>query len=153
MSFLELKVPPPVVALTIGSGMWLAAKYGLMFSFGNPWRISLAATFVATGMFFGLGAILTFLRASTTVNPHKPHSTSTMITSGIYTISRNPMYLGVLLMLGGWAIHLSNFMAIALLPLFVVYITRFQIVPEEQALQAKFGSEFSAYMASVRRWL
>jgi len=153
MSFLELKVPPPAVALLLALSMWLAAKHLPFFAFAIGWRIALATTFVAAGMIFALAAIVAFLRASTTVNPHRPGATSTMVTSGIYSLSRNPMYLGVLLVLTGWAAFLSNLLAIALLPAFVVYMSRFQILPEERVLHTKFGSEFTAYKASVRKWL
>jgi protein-S-isoprenylcysteine O-methyltransferase Ste14 len=96
---------------------------------------------------------MAFHRARTTVNPFKPTETSTIVTAGIYRVSRNPMYLGLLFLLAGWAIMLSNVAAVAMLPAFVAYMTRIQIQPEERALQAKFGSEFTDYKGSVRRWL
>ena len=78
---------------------------------------------------------------------------SNMVTSGIYRFSRNPMYLGFFLALAGWATYLSHLLAFALLPLFVLYINRFQILPEERALSDKFPQEYTAYKGSVRRWL
>ena len=153
MSFLELRIPPPVVALLVGLSMWFAARHIGAFAFVIPWRTALASSLVAAGMLFALAAIVSFFQAKTTVNPHRPHATSTMVTSGVYQFSRNPMYLGVLLVLCGWAIWLSNLLAIALLATFVAYISRFQILPEERILRTKFGPEFAAYTASVRRWL
>jgi len=153
LSFLELKIPPPIVALLVGLSMWLAARYIPAFAFVTPWRTALASSLVAAGVLFALAAIVSFFRAQTTVNPHRPHATSTMVTSGVYQLSRNPMYLGVLLVLSGWAIWLSSLLAIALLAAFVAYISRFQILPEERILHAKFDPEFAAYKASVRRWL
>ena len=153
MSFLELKIPPPIVALLVGLSMWLVARFIPAFAFATAWHAALASSLVAVGVLFALAAIVSFFRARTTVNPHRPHATSTMVTSGVYQLSRNPMYLGVLLALSGWAIWLSNFLAIALLAAFVAYISRFQILPEERILLAKFSSEFTAYKASVRRWL
>lgn len=76
-----------------------------------------------------------------------------MVTSGVYRVSRNPMYLGFLLALAWWVVFLSHLLAFALLPLFMWYMNRFQIVPEERALAAKFGSEFTEYSRAVRRWL
>ena len=153
MSFLELKIPPPIVALLVGLSMWLVARFIPAFAFATPWHAVLASCLAAAGMLFALAAIVSFFRAKTTVNPHRPKATSSMVTSGVYQLSRNPMYLGVLLVLSGWAIWLSNLLAIALLAAFVAYISRFQILPEERILYAKFGSEFAAYKASVRRWL
>ena len=63
------------------------------------------------------------------------------------------MYLGLLLVLLGWAIHLSNALAVLLLPALILYMNRFQIVPEERALATRFGQEFAAYKSRVRRWL
>jgi len=153
MNFLELKIPPPIVALLVGLSMWLTNRYTPAFTFITPWHAALAIGMAGAGGLFALAAIVSFFKAKTTVNPHRPKATSAMVTSGVYQVSRNPMYLGVLLVLSGWAIWLSNLLAIALLAAFVAYISRFQILPEERILHAKFGSEFTAYKASVRRWL
>ena len=83
----------------------------------------------------------------------KPGETTALVAVGVYKLTRNPMYLGMLLMLIGWAIFLSNVVAFAFLPVFVLYINRFQIEPEERVLALKFGSEFAAYQTRVRRWL
>lgn len=112
-----------------------------------------AFIFCTVGVAIILAGFLAFLRAKTTVNPLTPEATTAMVTSGIYRFSRNPMYLGFLVVLTGWAMYLSNLLAFAFLPLFVLYINRFQIVPEERALCAKFSHVFTAYKCSVRRWL
>ena len=83
----------------------------------------------------------------------RPDSTSSLVVSGIYKYTRNPMYLGFLLVLLGWATFLSNITALALLPVFVVYMNRFQIGPEERALGSLFAQEYKAYHARVRRWI
>jgi len=76
-----------------------------------------------------------------------------MVTSGIYRLSRNPMYVGILLMLAAWAVYLANILSASWLPLFVGYMNRFQITPEENALLAKFGGAYASYLKTVRRWL
>ena len=96
---------------------------------------------------------MAFRRAKTTVNPITPEATTTMVTSGLYRFSRNPMYLGLLVVLIGWALFLSHPLAFAVLPLFVLYMNRFQIIPEEQILSAKFAHQFTAYKETVRRWV
>ena len=97
--------------------------------------------------------IVSFVRARTTVNPMKPESSSTLIVSGIYGLTRNPMYLGLLLILIGWAVFISNILAFVVLPAFVIYINRFQIDPEERALASRFRDDFVQYASRVRRWL
>lgn len=149
---LELKVPPLALVFLIGALMWLISAYA-MFTIALPWRSTFAIVVCTVGIAIVLAGVLTFRRAKTTVNPLTPQATTSMVTSGIYRFTRNPMYLGFLLVLAGWAMYLSNLLAFALLPLFVWYMSRFQIVPEERALGEKFSQAFTAYKGSVRRWL
>jgi protein-S-isoprenylcysteine O-methyltransferase Ste14 len=114
----------------------------------------LAATilFLCSGMLM-LAGVIEFRRAKTTVNPLTPEASSMVVRSGIYRYSRNPMYLGMLLGLGGLATLLANPFNLMLLPLFVLFLNQFQIIPEENALIDKFGQDFRDYQAQVRRWL
>ncbi|HEV8366930.1 MAG TPA: isoprenylcysteine carboxylmethyltransferase family protein, partial [Pyrinomonadaceae bacterium] len=75
------------------------------------------------------------------------------VSTGVYRFTRNPMYLGLLLTLLGWAAFLSNPASLLFVPIFVLYINRFQIKPEEQVLSSLFGAEYMAYKSRVRRWL
>jgi protein-S-isoprenylcysteine O-methyltransferase Ste14 len=97
-------------------------------------------------------AIFQFWRAHTTINPHKPESATTLVTSGVYAWTRNPMYLGLSLLLLGWAINLGTLTPLVLAPLFVPLIRHVQVRPEEQALQARFGQDYARYCQSVNRW-
>ncbi|MEQ1526428.1 MAG: isoprenylcysteine carboxylmethyltransferase family protein [Gallionella sp.] len=94
-----------------------------------------------------------FFRAKTTFNPMNPNNTSHLVTTGLYRISRNPMYLGLLLMLIGWVMYLGSISPILLLPLFVWLLTKMQIEPEEKILIDKFGQEYQDYQQRVRRWI
>jgi len=152
LNVLELKVPPLALVFLFGGPMWLVSAYSL-FTIALPWGSVFAVIFYTVGSAIVLAGILTFRRMETTVNPLTPEATTTMVTSGIYRFTRNPMYLGFLLVLVGWAIHLSNLPAFAFLPLFVWYMNRFQIQPEERALASKFPEVFTAYKRSVRRWI
>ena len=152
LNVLELKVPPVALVLLFAALMWLASAYSPL-TVVLPWRDAIALTFCSAGLAIALAGVLSFRRAKTTVNPLTPEATTAMVTSGVYRFSRNPMYLGFFLALAGWAIYLSHLLAIALLPLFVLYINRFQIPPEERTLSEKFPQEFTAYKGSVRRWL
>ena len=128
---LELKVPPLALVFLFGGLMWLVSAYSV-FTIALPWRSAFALIFYTGGSAIVLAGVLTFRRMKTTVNPFTPEASTTMVTLGIYRFTRNPMYLGFLLVLTGWAIHLSNLLAFAFLPLFVWYMNRFQIQPEEE---------------------
>lgn len=153
MSSLELRVPPPVVMVVVALFMWLAARAVAALDFQMPARGTLAIAIALTGLAIAVFAVFQFRRAGTTPNPMKPHDSATVVVTGVYRYSRNPMYVGDLLILAGWAIWLANAAAFLGLPLFVAYLNRFQISAEERALQARFGAAYAAYRAAVRRWL
>lgn len=153
MHVLDLKVPPAGLGLFMAALMWLASWAMPAFGFIFPAREFLSVSVAVAGVVVcGLG-IASFRRARTTVNPMKPDSTSSLVVSGIYRLTRNPMYLGFLLILLGWAMFLSNVLAFLFLPAFIFYMNRFQIEPEEKALTSLFGRQFVAYTSRVRRWL
>jgi protein-S-isoprenylcysteine O-methyltransferase Ste14 len=153
MSSLELKIPPPVVALLVALAMWGIASLTPSVEVPLIFRVTAALVLFGAGILVRLAAQLAFLRARTTVNPLNPSRSSSIVRGGAYRFSRNPMYLGRLLQLSGWAAFLANAFALLPLPLFVWYITRFQILPEERALSEQFDSEYAAYRQVVRRWL
>ena len=153
MRFLELKIPPPLVTLCFAFLMWLVSSASTPFAVPYPLRLSVALVLVFVGVSAGLAGVVSFRRAKTTVNPLKPAAASSLVNSGIYRMTRNPMYLGMLLQLLGWAVYLSNAVAFLFVPLYVLYLNRFQIAPEEQALFALFGADFTAYKDKVRRWI
>ena len=153
MRGLELKIPPPAVALVTALLMWLVSRATPAFGFVFPARNVFAISLAAAGVTTAISGVITFRRARTTVNPLKPESASSLVNWGVYSVTRNPMYLGLLLVLTGWAIFLSNLLGFLFLPAFVLYINRFQIAPEERALTSLFGRDFVAYQSRVRRWL
>lgn len=150
---LELKVPPVVVTLACGAAMWLVAGATPQWNFEINGAGFLAATLAAMGaLIAGLG-IMAFRQAKTTVNPMSPDAAASLVVAGIYRWTRNPMYLGMLLVLTGWAFLLGSAVVFLALPGFVFYLNRFQIKPEERILTARFGDQFTRYCAAVRRWL
>lgn len=153
MQSLELKIPPPAVALLIASIMWGISLVTPLLDLSMFLRVTTAVTIALAGMGVGLAGIFAFRRARTTVNPMKPENTSSLVSSGIYRATRNPMYVGVLFVLIAWAIFLSSVWALFGPVAFVLYITRFQIEPEERVLLSMFPAEYAAYKARVRRWL
>ncbi len=132
--------------------MWLISRAAPPLHFDLPAHRWLAGVLVSTGFLTGISGVVTFLKAKTTVDPTKPRASS-LVTWGVYAISRNPMYLGGVIMLLGWAFFLLNALAFLFLPVYVLYIDRFQIAPEERALTSLFGETYVAYQARVRRWL
>lgn len=150
---LELKIPPPVVALACGFGAWqlCAGVPGLAFDW--PGRVAMAVLVASVGFSFDVVSILRFFAVRTTVNPLTPGKSERLVTDGLYRHTRNPMYVGLLLALCGLALYLGNPLALAAPAVFVAYITRFQIIPEERMLAAKFGADYDDYRAAVRRWL
>lgn len=153
MNALELKLPPPLVALAVAVLMWLASRVTAPIELPFAFRIGTVIAFALLGFCIDLTGLISFRRARTTINPTRPMAASSLVSTGIYRYTRNPMYLGLLIELLAWAVFLSNVLALLLVPLFVLYINRFQIAPEERALAAIFGAEFAAYKGRVRRWL
>ena len=118
-----------------------------------PGRIVIAVAVAFVGGFFGIGGIVAFHRAKTTIHPMNPSEASSLVVNGVYTHTRNPMYLGLLIVLFSWSVYLAHPATLVLLPGFVAYMNRFQIIPEERAMASNFGADFEAYRARVRRWL
>jgi len=153
LRFLEAKVPPPLVALVTAVGMWLATWVTPVVPEAGFVRLPIACALAAAGVALGIAGSLAFRAAGTTVNPLKPERASHLVVAGVYRITRNPMYLGLLLGLAALAAYLAALLALAGPVVFAVYIHRFQIKPEERALEAKFGSAYIDYRQRVRRWL
>jgi protein-S-isoprenylcysteine O-methyltransferase Ste14 len=149
LSRLELKLPPPLVAL-------LCAAWGWEFAGAAErpaWRLLLAFALGASGLAIALSGVFAFLAAKTTISPLDPNASTTIVTSGIYSRTRNPMYLGVTIILCGWAAHLWTPWALLAPAAFALYVTRFQILPEERILRSNFGAPYEDYLGRVRRWL
>ncbi len=150
---LELKVPPVALVLVTAALMWLGAWLVPQLSFATPGRYFFSAGVALIGTFVSVLGVVSFRRARTTVNPMKPGSASSLVVAGIYRMTRNPMYLGFLLILLAWATWLSNALAFLPIPFYVAYMNAFQIRPEERALEGLFGERFATYSGRVRRWI
>jgi len=146
-------IPPPILGIIIGVGMWAVDHFATGYSLEFTGRALIAAVVVATGVVIDVIAIYAFFKAKTTVNPLQPEKANTLVISGLYQFSRNPMYLGMLLILIGWAIYLSNPLNLLLLCMFVLTINTLQIIPEEKVLEIRFGQQYSDYKNRVRRWI
>lgn len=150
---LDLRVPPLVVMAVIGAASWFAARGVPSLQFDYPGRPWVAAVFAGLGLAFSVAGVASFRRARTTVNPINPEGVTALVVSGVYRVTRNPMYLGFLCCLLAETAWLAHPVALAGAAAFVLYMNRFQIVPEERVLAARFGSDYHTYTRRVRRWL
>jgi protein-S-isoprenylcysteine O-methyltransferase Ste14 len=151
--WLELRVPPVLVWLlfaVVAVGLRGLAP-GLGYS--SAWTPIAAAVLALVGLALALSGIVKFVRVGTTVHPTQPSRASRVVRTGIYRLSRNPMYLGLALLLAALATWLSHPLPFLAVPAFVLYMNRFQIRPEERALLEKFGEPYAEYLRTVRRWI
>ncbi len=147
-------IPPLALVALLAVLMWLAARAFPQAGMSLPGRGFICAATGAAGLAICALGILPFRRARTTVDPTRPERASALVTTGIYSVTRNPMYLGMLLVIVAWGLYLANTVGLIMAPLvFVLYIDRVQIPREERALAAAFGGDYSEYSSRVRRWL
>lgn len=151
-AMLKTRIPPPIYALLTAWGMWLLHHHMPILQCWNfPWR-HLAWIPVGGGLILDGWSVWLFFQHRTTVNPMKPANARSLVTGGFYQYTRNPMYLGLLLLLFGWAIWLGSLSPYFLLPLFVMLLNELQIKPEENALTSYFCEEYIRYKSRVGRW-
>lgn len=133
--------------------MWLLGRYFPLLRFDYQALTLTGILLIGGGLLLDVAALLQFRKARTTINPLRPENSSTIVTSGVYRVSRNPMYLGMLTVLTGIALLLKALAGFFLLPVFVLLINRLQIIPEEHTLLRLFGAPYDAYLKSVRCWI
>jgi protein-S-isoprenylcysteine O-methyltransferase Ste14 len=150
---LELKVPPPVVTVVLAAAMYAADRMFPGLRVASFASALLAWVLAGSGLLIFVSAIVSIVRAGTTIDPRKPELTRKLVTGGMYRWSRNPVYLGDVLLLLAWATYLANPIAFAMVPVFVAWMNAFQIAPEERLLRARFGDAYEQYCRRVRRWL
>jgi len=150
---MELKVIP-IVQVIIAMAL-MAAIQSTIPTFAYTLQLSnyISGSLVFIGIIIGFSAIYSFRKHQTTVNPSKPESSSTVVNSGIYHYSRNPMYVAMLLALLAYAFYLENLLAFVICGVFIWYISKYQIIPEERMLEKLFGQEYQHYCQQVRRWI
>ena len=149
------KIPPPIVLALFGLLIYFEDKYFFVSITAelDHQRIYTLCIAIVGFCIIALG-MLEFHKAKTTVHPLKLDKSSSVVNSGIYRFTRNPMYLGLVILLIAFCVKLGDiFGLIFILPLFIGFMTKFQIKPEEEAMAKLFGEDFLAYKRKVRRWL
>ena len=152
MKALELKIHPPIVLLFCLCLAYVLSHYLPLLALPSILS-SLYGYIGATGVLLSLAGIWEFRKAKTTIDPTKPENASQLVSGGVYRITRNPMYLGMLFINIATIFKFSNYYGFIALPVFIVYITQFQIKPEERIIEDVFGEEYVHYKKKVRRWL
>lgn len=150
---MTIRIPPVIQALSWAVIIWAIAVFTPALTFTLPGRYALVFVFVGFGIVVELASVFGFIKARTTVDPINLSHSSELVTTGLYKVSRNPMYLGMLLLLIAWALFLTNLFCILSVIGFVIVMNEIQIKPEERALEEIFGDEFLSYKNRVRRWI
>ena len=150
---MELKIIPVIQVLIAASVMIVIQFTTPNFHYFFAFNQLIAMSLLTVAFIIGVLAIYCFKVHQTTVNPISIEKTSKVVDTGIYRYSRNPMYLAMLLALFALAVYLSHWLTWLVLPFFIVYITRYQIIPEERSLRNNFGQDYLLYTNKVRRWL
>jgi protein-S-isoprenylcysteine O-methyltransferase Ste14 len=153
MSALELRIPPLALFILFAVMIWAAGAYLPVGNIALPGCRAVAVIAFLLGWGVVGAGVFEFRRRKTTMSPFSPERTASVVSSGIYRWTRNPMYLGMALALFGVAAWRSSLPGFAVVLLFCLYLTRFQIQPEERMLLKLFGAEYAAYMNQVRRWI
>jgi protein-S-isoprenylcysteine O-methyltransferase Ste14 len=153
MANLRLKIPPLIQAAACILAMWLLSRYLPLISFEIIFRTAIAAFISAIGGLIGVAGIISFRQAKTTVDPRTPDKTNELVIVGIYNYTRNPMYLGLLLVLISLAVFFGAMSSFLTIPIFIWIMNRLQIEPEEETLEELFGESYGEYKLKVRRWL
>ena len=155
---MRLKIPPPIVALVCILLMGLNAiptQFATIeFEILNLPVLKIGSVvLLIVGLSINITAFLSFRKAETTVNPLKPETAGHLVSTGLYRFTRNPMYLGMLIVIIAWNLWLANWISFVGPILFIAFITRFQIIPEEQALEKLFPDDYAKFKQATRRWL
>ncbi len=147
---LETKIPPPLITLICILIIFFFEKE---FIFFEDWNIYISGFFLLWGLIIIAFAVFKFAKTKTTVDPTKPSKTSSLVISGIYRITRNPMYIGMLFLIISFTFYKLSLVGAIVIPSFIFYINKYQIEPEEYEMRKKFGENFEDYCKKVDRWI
>ncbi len=150
---LKNKIPPPVIMLFSIGLVWLFQRYIPIIEFTIPFKLYVCIAIFLLGIFLAVHSVFGFLRAKTTINPIALKETNSLVTSGLYRYTRNPMYLGMALIIASAILFYGALSGGFSLIFFVVALNQLQIMPEEKVLEEIFGAEYTTFKSRVRRWI
>jgi protein-S-isoprenylcysteine O-methyltransferase Ste14 len=148
---MHTKIPPPLVTLVFGLAIYFSRRLFPIIEFEHASILSFI--FLTIGLFVLISAARAFKVSKTTINPLKPEQATSLVTVGIFRLSRNPMYLGMAFILSSLTLSFNLIGGAMFVALFCMYITTYQIIPEELAMKKIFPQEFDDYAQSTRRWM
>lgn len=148
-------IPPPLVFLICGALMWLTARMWPSVDFTFPYNKVVFWIVLLAGLSVLIVGVTRIMKHKTVIHPgrHSLPKATALVTTGVFRYTRNPIYLGAAMMLIAWTIYLENWLSAVGVVIFVAFITRYQIKPEEDALEKIFGAEYVRYKKKVRRWV
>ena len=148
--YLNTKIPPPIITLL---SIVIIYLFESKIEYSQLHLKAVGMIFLILGLTLIFLAVLKFIKTKTTVDPTRPEKTSNLVISGVYKLTRNPMYLGMLFLIIAYAIYNNSIFGCIVVPIFIFYINKFQIEPEEIEMRKKFGESFENYCKKVNRWL
>ncbi len=149
----RILIPPPFYLVISLFLMWLIDTFVPIGGFLSPYINRIGIILIVLAILLDILLLIQFLRSKTTPNPLYPEKTSRLITSGLYRYSRNPMYLGMVIILCGWGLYLGSWLSLAIVPFFIMLLNKTQIAAEESILKKNFGKDYRYYQQQVRRWI
>lgn len=147
---MQTKIPPPIVTLIFIGILYLSNS--LITPFELAYQSLIGIFLILSGLGILIASVRVFRKVGTTVNPVDPNQASMLVVEGPFTFSRNPMYLGMSEMLIGFGFIFGAWLTLPIVALFMIYITIFQILPEELVMKEKFEN-YDEYCSKVRRWI
>ena len=148
---MKTKIPPPIIALVMIAIIYLSSLIVEPITFGYQTLISILV--VVIGLAWAIPSFRLFAKYKTTISPFTPSETTALVTDGMYRYSRNPMYLGLVLLTIAATIFFGTWLGVVIVVAFIFLLNFLQILPEEKALLDIFGEEYVEYQKKVRRWI
>ena len=147
----SFKIPPPLLVIILTSLVYFSStKLELIYL---PYRQMISTLTLVIGLIIIISPVVNFIKSKTTVNPVKFENVNKLVTTGIYKYSRNPMYLGMIMIIISTTVYYLNFLSIFSPLIFYIWINKFQISREEIFLEDKFGNDYLKYKSKTRRWI
>ena len=149
--FLKIKIPPPIIVIFLILAVYFSSN--LTIGFDLPFKKTISLLLLFIGLLIIFIPVFQFIKSKTTINPQSFKNVNNLVSSGIFKISRNPMYLGMLIIISSTVVYYFNYFSIFAPFIFYFWINEFQIKREEKKLEEKFGSDYKKYKSKTKRWI
>ena len=149
--FLKIKIPPPIIVIFLILAVYFSSN--LTIGFDLPFKKTISLLLLFIGLLIIFIPVFQFIKSKTTINPQSFKNVNNLVSSGIFKISRNPMYLGMLIIISSTVIYYLNYFSVFTPFIFYFWINEFQIKREEKKLEEKFGSDYKKYKSKTKRWI